>query len=92
MYQRDFYFYMAGEIFMMAGQIQFCQDTMAGVNACTEDECKGGFTIYTGPCVVMRCVESARHDARIEPRSILVFFRIALRFDIVQCSQLRNAL
>ena len=42
---------------------------------------KGGFTIYAGPCVAMHCVESARHDARIEPRSMLAFFRVALHCD-----------
>ena len=51
-----------------------CRDTY-------EVKSKGGFTIYAGPCIAMHCVESACHDTRIEPRSILAFFHVELRCD-----------
>ena len=45
---------------------------------------KAGSQYTQGPalrCVATCWVESARHDARIEPRSILTFFRVMLHCD-----------
>ena len=60
-------FYMAGQIFMMAGQIQFCQDTMAGyfsrVNACTASMCRcAALHVYLCVHVWLQCWHHHSHS------------------------------